>query len=311
LTDTSDAGIPLIAIVGATAAGKTELALELSDRIPIEIVGADSRQVYRLMDIGTAKPTEVQRASVPHHLVDVVMPDEEFHLAEYLRLAREAVAEIKARERIPVLVGGTAQYVWALLEGWSVPEVPPDIELRADFLESAQRNGARSLHEALSRVDPEAAGKIHPHNTRRVIRALELFKHTGEPPSVLLARREERTDALIFGIEHPRSDLYARVDSRVDAMFEIGLVDEVRKLLNLGYGASLPSMSGIGYTQVTQFLAGNSDFANSVAQTKTATHRLARQQCTWFRTSDPRIRWIDAGSPETIVGAVKEWNPGA
>jgi tRNA dimethylallyltransferase len=309
LTDSHGAEIPLIAIVGPTASGKTDLALAIGEHLPIEIIGADSRQVYRLMDIGTAKPTKDQQAVVSHHLVDVVLPNEEFHLAEYLRLARRAITEIKSKGRIPVLVGGTAQYVWALLEGWSVPEVPPDPALREQLLQDAQRNGSRSLHKTLAQVDPDAAMSIHPNNTRRIIRALELFEHTGRSPSLLLAQRTPRTDTFIFGIHCPRADLYERIDLRVDAMFQLGLVEEVRHLLDLGYAPSLPSMSGIGYTQVTQLLSGNSGFGDAVARVKTATHRLARQQCTWFRTSDPRIRWIYRDGLEDILHAVEKLDP--
>jgi tRNA dimethylallyltransferase len=308
LTGAGSQSTPLIALVGPTASGKTDLALKLHDHLPLEAIGADSRQVYRLMDIGTAKPSREQQAALKHHLVDVVMPDEDFHLAEYLRLVQRAISEIRGRGQIPLLVGGTAQYVWAVLEGWTVPSVPPDLELRAELSETARRLGPGRLHSLLSEIDPEAARSIHPHNARRLIRALELFKHSGRPPSRQLTQRTPRTDAIVFGIALPRPGLYARIDARVDEMFRFGLIEEVERLLDLGYSPSLPSMSGIGYTQVAQLLSGKIARAEAMTGTKTATHRLARQQSTWFRASDQRIQWVAPGDIEPVVRAVSQWN---
>lgn len=303
----------LIAIVGPTATGKTALAVALARAIGGEIVGADSRQVYRRMDIGTAKPTPEERALVPHHLIDVVDPDEPFSLAQYVELASEALEDIWARGRQPLLVGGSGQYVWALLEGWTVPRLPPQRELRRSLEERAAQEGADALHQELARVDPRAAAGIDPRNVRRVIRALEVYQATGRPISFWQEKAPPPWHTLILGLTCPRDELYRRIDARVDAMIEAGLVDEVRGLLAMGYSRELPSMSGIGYREVCQYLASEPDpsassrqaLAITVARIKTATHRLARQQATWFRRDDPRIRWIDVSAGEPLLEAMR------
>jgi tRNA dimethylallyltransferase len=283
----------LIAVVGPTATGKTALAIALAQRLGGEIVGADSRQVYRRMDIGTAKPTAEERSLAPHHLIDVVDPDEEFSLAQYLELAVAALEDVWSRGKQPLLVGGSGQYVWALLEGWRVPRLPPQRELRQELEERAASQGAEALHRELAKVDPKAAARIDPRNVRRVIRALEVHKATGRPISYWQEKGPPLWQTLILGLTCRRQELYQRIDARVDAMMEVGLVDEVRGLLAAGYSASLPSLSGIGYSQVCQYLAGELDLATAVARVKTATHRLARHQYTWFRLDDQRVRWID------------------
>jgi tRNA dimethylallyltransferase len=289
----------LIAIVGPTATGKTALAIALAQRLGGEIVGADSRQVYRRMDIGTAKPTAEERALAPHHLIDVIEPDQEFSLAQYLEQAVVALEDVWSRGKQPLLVGGSGQYVWALLEGWRVPRLPPQRELRRQLEERAARQGAEALHRELAQVDPKAAARIDPRNVRRVIRALEVHRATGRPISYWQEKGPPLWEVLILGLTCPRQELYERIDARVDAMMEAGLVDEVRGLLSMGYDPSFASMSGIGYKQICQHLAGELDLATAVARIKTATHRLARQQYTWFRLDDQRIRWIDVslGAP--------------
>ena len=296
----------LIAVVGPTATGKTALGVALARGIDGEIVGADSRQVYRGMDIGTAKPRPEERALAPHHLLDVVDPDEPFSLAQYLELATAALGDIWARGRQPLLVGGSGQYVWALLEGWTVPRLPPQIELRRSLEERAAREGAEALHRELARIDPQAAAGIDPRNVRRVIRALEVYQATGRPISYWQEKAPPGWDTLILGLTYPRDELYRRIDRRVDGMMQAGLVDEVRGLLAMGYSRELPSMSGIGYREVCQHLAGELDLPAAVARIKTATHRLARQQATWFRRDDPRIRWLDVSGDEEAKAAVEE-----
>jgi len=290
----------LIAVVGPTATGKTALAITLAQRLGGEIVGADSRQVYRHMDIGTAKPTAEERSLAPHHLIDVVDPDEEFSLAQYLEQAVAALEDVWSRSKQPLLVGGSGQYVWALLEGWRVPRLPPQRELRRQLEERAARQGAEALHRELVQVDPKAAARIDPRNVRRVIRALEVHKATGRPISYWQEKGPPSWQVLILGLTCPRQELYERIDARVDAMMEAGLVDEVRGLLAMGYDPSLASMYGIGYKQICQHLAGELDLATTAARIKTATHRLARQQYTWFRPEDQRIRWLEG------AGAVGE-----
>lgn len=284
----------LVAVVGATATGKTDLALCLALDFEGEIVGADSRQVYRWMDIGTAKPTPQQRAQVPHWLVDVADPDEEFGLARYLDLAQAALEDIWSRGRQPFLVGGTGQYVWALLEGWQVPRVKPDWDLRRELEERAARDGPQALHAELAALDPEAARRLESRNVRRVVRALEVIRRTGRPLSACQTRRPPEFEWLALGLDLPSDELYRRIDARVDAMMGAGFVDEVRGLLARGYGPDLPSMSGIGYRQLCQHLAGELSMDEAVSRMKTETHRLTRHQRNWFRRDDPRIRWIDA-----------------
>jgi tRNA dimethylallyltransferase len=289
----------LIAVVGPTATGKTALGIALARTLGGEIVGADSRQVYRYMDIGTAKPTAEERSLAPHHLIDVVRPDQEFSLAQYLELAVAALEDVWSRGRQPLLVGGSGQYVWALLEGWKVPRLPPQRELRRELEERAAREGPEALHRELARVDAQAAARIDPRNVRRVVRALEVHKATGRPISYWQEKGPPPWQTLILGLTCPRQELHHRIDARVGGMMEAGLVDEVRGLLAMGYERSLPSLSGIGYSQVCQYLAGEISLATAAARIKTATHRLARQQYTWFRLDDRRIHWTDVslGAP--------------
>ena len=268
----------------------------------IAVVGADSRQVYRGMDIGTAKPSPEERAAVPHHLVDVVAPDEPFSLGQWLELALESLAGIWERGHVPLLVGGTGQYIWALLEGWRVPRVAPQPELRAEL-------GSRplaSLLEELRRVDPEAESYIDPRNVRRVVRALEVQRETGKPFSFWRTKEPPAFESLVIGLRLPREELYRRIDARVEAMVAAGLEDEVRGLLAMGYGRELPAMSGIGYREMCEYLAGERTLESAVEGTKTGTHGLARHQNSWFKAGDERIRWVEAGDVDAAWGMVCE-----
>ena len=289
----------LIAIVGPTASGKTKLAVDLAQRVDGEVIGADSRQVYRYMDIGTAKPTAQEQAAARHHLLDVVEPDGAFSLGRWLELANEALEDIWLCGKQPLLVGGTGQYVWALLEGWRVPSVPPQDGLRAE-LESRE---ARELVEELRRVDPEAQAFVDPRNVRRVIRALEVYHATGKPFSYWRTKQPPPFESLVVGMRSPRDELYRRIDTRVDEMFKARLVDEVQGLLAMGYARGLPSMSGIGYREVCEYLVGETDLETAMERTKTGTHRLARHQNSWFKTSDGRIRWADSAEEAANVAA--------
>jgi tRNA dimethylallyltransferase len=298
----------LVAVVGPTATGKTDLALRLALAFEGEIIGADSRQVYRWMDIGTAKPTAEQRVQVPHWLVDVADQDEEFGLARYLDLAQAALDDVWSRARQPFLVGGAGQYVWALLEGWQVPRVGPDWALRRELEERANREGHDDLYAEVAVLDPEAARRLDPRNVRRLVRALEVVKRTGRPLSACQTRRPPDFPWLALGLDLPSEELYRRIDARVDAMMEAGFVEEVRGLLAKGYGPDLPAMSGIGYRQVCQHLAGELSLEEAVTRIKTETHRLTRHQRNWFRRDDPRIHWIDlsAGSPYSEAARLVE-----
>lgn len=282
----------LVAIVGPTGTGKSAAALLLAERLGGEIVNADSRQIYRGMDIGTAKPTTAERRRVRHHLYDIRDPREGYSLAEYLADARQAFEAIWARGSFPWLVGGTPQYVWALLENWQVPAVPPDPELRASLQEVADRQGAAALHARLAAVDPAAAARIDPRNVRRVVRALEVFEKTGRPISTWQEKGAPDFEFLLFAIDIPRRELYDRVDERVERMFAAGFVDEVRTLLDAGVPPAAPAMSSIGYREVVAHLQGRSTLAEAIEQTKRATHRLIRSQEQWFRRDDRRITWV-------------------
>ena len=283
----------LVVIVGPTAAGKTALSLDLAEALGGEIVSADSRQIYRGMDIGTAKATPGQRARVPHHLLDVVSPAAALTLAEYQRLAYAAIDDILARGRLALLVGGTGQYIHAVIEGWIIPAVAPRPEFRARLEEKAQVEGAAALHGWLAQLDPTAASHIDYRNVRRVIRALEVCLTTGRPISELQCKNPPAYRITQLGVTRPRPELYARIDARVDRMIEDGLVEEVRGLVVAGYGWELPAMSGLGYRQIGQYLQGEVTLAEAVALIKRQTRRLVHQQQTWFRADDPAIHWLE------------------
>ena len=283
----------LVAIVGPTGVGKSRLAIRLAQTFGGEIVNADSRQVYRHMDIGTAKPSRQELSLIPHYLIDIIDPDGGFSLNQYQHLAYKAIDDIQQRNRLPLLVGGSGLYVWSVLEGWQVPEVPPDAQLRQSMESKAAELGREALYEDLVKVDPVAAKNIDPRNVRRVIRALEVHKHTGTPYSQLQQRQAPPYEILILGLTTERTELYRRIDSRVNRMVEHDLVNEVQKLMDMGYDLSLPSMSGIGYRQIGMFLKGELTLDTAIQQIKTETHRFVRHQYSWFRLKDDRIRWFD------------------
>ncbi len=262
--------------------------------MPVEVISADSRQVYRHMDIGTAKPTPEERLRVPHHIVDVVDPDQTFTLAMFLEMARKAWEEILSRGKIPLLVGGTGQYVWAFVEGWEVPRVPPSPELRRELFQEAEEKGAEFLFRRLLELDPEAASFVDPRNVRRVVRALEVCLATGKPFSQLRRRSPPPFRTLILGLTLPRQELYSRVDRRIELMLEKGLVAEVEKLLRMGYSLNLPSMSGVGYLEIGRHLRGELSLDEAVALMKRRTRNFIRHQYNWFRLDDPRIHWLEA-----------------
>jgi len=291
------------AIVGATATGKTALAIALARSLDGEIVNADSRQIYRGMDIGTAKPTAPEQALARHWLIDVADPDDHFTLATFLDLAQAALADIWQRGKLPIVTGGTGQYVWALLEAWRVPRVPPDRTLRAELEGRATRDGGAALVEELRRVDPVSAERIDAQNVRRIIRAIEVTRATGRPFSEWQRKDTPAFDTEIIGLRLDRDALYARIDARVDAMITAGLVDEVRQLNSAGYSCDLPAMRSIGYREICAHLRGEMTLAAATARIKTETHRLARMQHTWFRDGDERIAWLDVASPELLEQA--------
>lgn len=282
----------VLVLVGPTASGKTRLGIELAERLGGEIVSADSQQVYRELDIGTAKPTPVERARAPHHLVDFADPRQTLSAGEFARRADEVIGELHRRGRLPVVVGGTGLWVRALLLG--LVEAPaPDRELRAGLEARAAREGREALHGELARLDPQSAAAIAPQNLVQVVRALELHAQTGELPSRLRARHAFaalRYDAKVLGLAPPREELYARIDRRAEAMFAQGLVDEVRGLIAKGLGEAARTKA-LGYPQALAVLEGRTPLAEAIRLTARDTRHYAKRQLTWFR-ADPLVEWL-------------------
>ncbi len=291
--------IPLVVILGPTAVGKTEIALELAEQFEGEIVSADSRLFYRGMDIGTAKPTAVERARVPHHLIDVANPDKPWSLALFQMEANRLIQKILARHHLPFLVGGTGQFVRAIIEGWKVPPAQPNPRLRAILNHWADKVGASELHMKLSRLDPEAAHSIDPSNVRRTVRALEVILTTGKRFS------EQRTSGhclyqpLLLGLNRPRTELYQRIDDRIMTMLAAGFIDEVQRLLDAGYSPELPTLSAIGYGEIVAYLQGRISLDEAIAQMKRRTREFVRRQANWFKQNDPEIHWFQV-SEDTV-----------
>ena len=285
--------IPVLVLIGPTAVGKTALSLELAERLGAEVVSADSRYLYRGLDIGTAKPTPAERARVPHHLVDVTTPDVPWTLPQVQAAAVDAIHAIHARGRLPLVVGGTGQYIRALVEGWEAPGGAPAPELRAELEAELARAGVGALAERLHAVDPDSAAQIDLRNPRRVIRALEVALTTGR--SFVAQRRKNPPPFAVtqLGLSLPRPELYARIDARVDAMLAAGLVAEVQALAARGYSWSLPALSALGYRQIGAFLRGECALAEAVRLIKHDTRVFVRRQANWFRADDPAIRWFD------------------
>ena len=293
--------IPLVVVVGPTAVGKSTAAVELAERLGGEVVCADSRTVYRGMDIGTAKPTPAMRARVPHHLLDVVDPTEVFTVWEFQRLASEAIAQIRARGRVPLLVGGTGLYVRAVVDGLVIPQVPPDWAARR-LWEEEERQQPGVLYRRLRELDPQAGARILPQNLRRVIRALEVVVHTGRPFSEQ-ARREEGELAVQLGLVVDRMRLHERIRRRIQEQLQAGLVEEVRGLVARGVDPSKPAMQGLGYKELIPYIRGEVSLEQAIRQLERNTRRYAKRQWTWLR-ADPRIRWVNVEDwPPQVVAA--------
>ncbi len=294
----------LLAVLGPTASGKSALALNVAQAFSGEIVSADSRLLYRGMDIGTAKPTPAERARNIHHLIDVTTPDVSYDLAGWQQEATQIIAEIGGRGHLPLLVGGTAQWTTALLDGWEPPAVAPDWPFRTAMEERARHEGIEPLLADLRARDSEAAARTGP-NLRRIIRALEVIRATGRPFSAQRGRSEKPYRDLRLGLSLPRDVLVTRIDARVEAMIAAGFVDEVRALLDAGYDPSLPAMSGLGYRQVVEYIQGGTTLTTLCEQIKQATHRYARHQMTWLRR-DETIVWFDARDEQGLIAEATE-----
>jgi tRNA dimethylallyltransferase len=280
-------------IVGPTAVGKTELSLRLAERIDGEIISMDSRLIYRGMDIGTAKPTKAEQARVPHHMIDLVEPDENWSLALFRKQALREIEGVLERGHVPILVGGTGQYVRALMEGWVIPSQRPDEKLRNKLEEWGREIGAPALHDRLAVLDADAAAVIEPSNLRRSVRALEVIFKTGMKFSSQRQKEAPDYEFELIGLNRPRAELYQRVDERIEKMFVDGLVEEVQNLLAKGYSEANPPLSAIGYREVIDVIRGNMTLEDAKVQMRRKTREFIRRQANWFKTSDENIHWYE------------------
>lgn len=304
----------LLAVVGATATGKTMLSVESALALDGEVVNGDSRLFYRGMNVATARPTQDEMKGVPHHLMDFLDPDDEYSLASYVKRARTLIYEITVRGKLPILVGGTGQYIWALIEGWEVPEIEPDAQLRAKLELKFGSEGVESLADELTQIAPEVAANTDLLNPRRVIRAIERVRSnpSGDVANNRQKARDEPFNAHIIGLTVERSVLHQRVLDRLDNMLANGWVKEIESLLEAGYSTDDRALSGIGYRQMIAHLGGEYDLDEAVRLTAVATNRLIRHQNNWFKQDDPRIDWVDmTDDPEegakSAIEAAKTW----
>lgn len=304
--------LKILAIVGPTASGKTAVSIEIAKRLSGEIVSCDSMQIYRRMDIGTAKPTTEEMCGIPHHLIDAVEPDAPFSCAEYVSLATDAVNDIAARQKLPILCGGTGLYLDRFLCG-EMEETHADEDLRASLFAFAEREGVAALHERLRAVDPESARAIHPNNVKRVVRALEIYEQTGIPKSEFDRRSqvgESPYDAVVIGLHYPhREVLYERINRRVDIMLADGLLEETRRLLDEGvFEVNQTAAQAIGYKELLGYLDGKETLTDAAENLKTATRRYAKRQLTWF-SAKPYVKWVEMekdGSLRSLDDVCKE-----
>jgi len=285
----------VLVITGPTASGKTRLSLDLAERYPLEIISADSMQIYRYMDIGTDKPSLEERSKVRHHLIDIKYPDESWSVEEFQRLAKKAIREITARGHIPCIVGGTGFYIRALLRNYPLYDAPPNPELRQKMHQLARERGKPAVHALLREIDPESWKSLHPNDIKRVIRALEYYEATGRP----ISERKNMNGSsiyvpLLIGFWWNRQELYERIDNRVEEQFRRGFVEETKRLLDMGYSEDLPSMQGLGYKEICDYLKGLSTKSETKSLIKRNTRRLAKRQMTWF-AKEEGIIWVDRG----------------
>jgi tRNA dimethylallyltransferase len=293
---------PIVAVVGATASGKTSLSLDLAERLDGEIVNTDAMQVYRGMDVGTAKLPEAERRGIPHHLLDTLDVRDPATVAQFQAWAREAIADLRSRERAAVLVGGSALYTRAIIDRFEFPGT--DASVREELEAELGAVGPHRLHERLAGLDPEAAAKIIPENGRRTVRALEVIALTGRPYTASLPTLEYADPRTVqIGVDIDRPTLDARIEQRVDHMFEAGFVDEVDRLLKDGLAEGRTASRAIGYAQVASYLRGELSLAEARERTTSATRRFARRQDSWFR-KDPRIVWVRFDDPDRVAKAL-------
>lgn len=310
----------LLCIVGPTASGKTQLSIDLAKRLDGEIINADSMQIYRQLNIGSAKPSEEEMEGIPHHLMDIRNVGEEFSVAEFQELAQQKIAQITGRAHLPIVCGGTGLFINSLTYELDFSEVHGDMEYRQELTDYAQRHGNQALHDMLSAVDPASATRLHVNDTKRIIRALEVFKLTGKPlsqqsGSFSTSKEQDRYDLCILGLSWPREVLYERINQRVDQMLQAGLMQEVQALYQSGIPRSHPSMMGIGYRQLLCYFAGERQLEDAIEDVKRESRRFAKRQLTWFKR-DLRIHWLhpmDYQSEAELTDAAlmqitRQWN---
>ncbi len=303
---------PLIVICGPTATGKSITGIQIAKEVDGEIISADSMLIYRGMDIGTAKPTNAEMCAIPHHLIDIVEPDQEYNVALYQKQAREIIINIINRGKLPILVGGTGLYIGAVIDDYDFSRAPGNAEYRNKLVQDAKKHGAGKLYELLHKIDPGSAARLHPHDLRRIIRALEVYKYTGTPISSFHKvdrSRKSIFNPLMFGLNLERKKLYERIEERVEHMIRSGLVTEVQELLNRGFSPELNSMRGLGYKELTEYLQGKRSLDSSIDILKRNTRRFAKRQMTWFRR-DKRIKWLNidqADVPGEIVTEIRSF----
>jgi tRNA dimethylallyltransferase len=297
----------IIAVVGPTASGKTALSIEIAKRVSGEVVSCDSMQIYRGMDIGTAKPDEDEKCGIPHHLIDIADPSQRFSVAEFVAKARECIDDCLKRGKTPVLAGGTGLYMDSILNNIEFAEFQEDPNFRTQMQRYADKNGNKALHQLLCKKDPCAAERIHPNNVRRVIRALEICKTSGKTFTQVNAesRREPVYDALVLGIETDREALYKKIDLRVDIMMQKGLLEEVRRLYKKGIGKDTTAMQAIGYKELVEFLEGKTELLDAVDKIKQESRRYAKRQMTWFRRNEA-IEWIKPDSKNALEDVLQK-----
>ncbi|MGN0181801.1 MAG: tRNA (adenosine(37)-N6)-dimethylallyltransferase MiaA [Candidatus Ornithomonoglobus sp.] len=301
--------IPLVVVAGPTASGKTRLAIDIAKRFDGEIVSADSMQIYKYMNIGTAKPTAEERAECPHHLIDFVEPDAEFSVADYTALAHKVIADITARGKLAVMCGGTGLYINSVVNDVTFCEQDTDYEMREKLRALAEREGGERLLGILSEFDPVSAGRLHPNNLRRIIRAIEFYRTTGVPISEhqeMTKRTESRYEPVMFCINHDRSVLYERINRRVDMMLDEGLLDEVKRIMDMGYTKDMNSMKGIGYKEIMDYFSGECTLEEAVVNVKQGSRRYAKRQLTWFRRDERIIFLAPEGAAETAAEIISD-----
>lgn len=301
--------IPLIIVAGPTASGKTGLAIEIARHFNGEVVSADSMQIYKYMDIGTAKPTKEEREMCPHHLIDFVEPDEEFSVADYTKLAHEKIADIYGRGKMPIMCGGTGLYINSVVNDVTFGEMDSDEKLRAELAELGRCEGGEKLIEILREFDPVSADRLHPNNMRRVIRAIEFYKLTGTPISEhqeMTKQIESRYNPVMFCIDHDRQTLYDRINLRVDIMIKEGLLEEVKHIMEMGYTKDLNSMKGIGYKEIMDYYNGECTLEEAIENVKQGSRRYAKRQLTWFRRDERIIMLKPQNAAEEAVRIINE-----